>query len=378
MGCPLTSFFEIEEFINGLPEKDKLLIKNLYDLSSSDTAIEIPKTLEQKVVRYLIGCENGDLNNAERQKLLNNIKNQRIVRVVNRWTYESALYNYWRAFRPGMNTINMEKLTKWLKENITEKEEGCDFCNPEKYTPEDSFGRIYGKYCVTSANLARFEEFHSLLIFNKHNPLDFNREEFFDYMETAFRWFSRVKDISNNYRFPLLVWNCLPRAGASRVHGHMQLLAGASIFPKMKLIVDSSIRFFDRHKRNYFEALYEVHNILGLSRYRHGVKIMCYLTPIKEREIFIMSEKIDDIFIDILYNILRGYIDTLKVISFNLSLYEIPLNENGNCLYITRIVDRGNVFTQTSDIAAMELYASPVIAQDPLQLRKKVFDHWLE
>ena len=91
------------------------------------------------------------------------------------WTGEGAVFNSLRAQRPGLKVKNgknqLEKLIKNSAEN-------CDFCNPEKSTPEDSFGRVKGKFCITAANLAKYDAWSSLLIFKKHNPLEFTQRNY--------------------------------------------------------------------------------------------------------------------------------------------------------------------------------------------------------
>ena len=95
---------------------------------------------------------------------------------------------------------------------------------PETYTPKDLFGRVKGINSVTAANIAKYDVYSSLVIFKKHNPLEFNLEEFSDYIDTSFKWFEMVFNRDKNFQFPFFVWNCLPRAGASLIHGHAQIL----------------------------------------------------------------------------------------------------------------------------------------------------------
>ena len=51
------------------------------------------------------------------------------------------------------------------------------FSNPYENTPEDVFGRVIGKHCVTASNIAKGDGLHGLVIFNEFNPLHFSREE---------------------------------------------------------------------------------------------------------------------------------------------------------------------------------------------------------
>ena len=60
------------------------------------------------------------------------------------------------------------------------------------------------------------------------------------------------------------------------------------------------------------------------------------------------------------------------VVSYNMALYLPPLSPDGEDWRrfppLARLVDRGDPANKTSDIGAMELYASSVIAADPFRL----------
>ena len=79
---------------------------------------------------------------------LNFVKEQTIIRVINKVTGEASLFNPLRSSRPLLE----------YKEQI-EDEIGNDyhlFRQPLKFTPEDPFGRLIGSHGITSANLARY------------------------------------------------------------------------------------------------------------------------------------------------------------------------------------------------------------------------------
>ena len=66
--------------------------------------------------------------------------------------------------------------------------------------------------------------------------------------------------------------------------------------------------------------------------------------------------------------------------SFNLALYLPPFGnveeDWSGFPVLVRIVDRGDVNNKTSDMGAMELYASSVIASDPFRVIKALQDHF--
>ena len=76
----------------------------------------------------------------------------------------------------------------------------------------------------TAANIAKYDVWSSLVIFKNHNPLEFNLKEFSDYIYITFQWFDKVLNEDRDYKFPFLYGIAFPRAGASQIHGHAQIL----------------------------------------------------------------------------------------------------------------------------------------------------------
>ena len=74
------------------------------------------------------------------------------------------------------------------------------------------------------------------------------------------------------------------------------------------------------------------------------------------------------------YDVLECYRTRLGVSSFNLVLYMPPIAPSpedwSGFPVMARAVDRGDPMNHTSDMGAMELYASSVIASDPLRVAR--------
>ncbi len=108
--------------------------------------------------------------------------------------------------------------------------------------------RIETKGVVTASNLFKYcGPEHGLLLFKRHNPLQFTASEVAELLHCASQWFtsaaiphihtglgassSAVSRLAASTAsgggcsalFPLLLWNCMPRAGASQFHGHAQV-----------------------------------------------------------------------------------------------------------------------------------------------------------
>ncbi|HNT29586.1 MAG TPA: hypothetical protein PKL83_01395 [bacterium] len=287
-------------------------------------------------------------------------KEQDIVKVFNRLTYEGTLYNSVRARRPLKIALKEDDFKKALKSAKR------DF----DYVPEDVFGSVRGTHSFTSANIAKYDSMHSLVIFDDDNPLDFDRDEIRDYFDTAVQWFHKAHATVPEAIYPLFIWNCLWKSGGSIVHGHAQiLLASDRHYARVDYLRHVSHEYEKKYVSNYFADLYRVHEALGLGLEHEHIRLMAYLTPLKEKELLIFTPKVDEVFTDFLYEVLHCYIHDIGVMSFNLAMAFPPFKhrdeEWGHFPVVVRIVDRGDPLSKISDIGAMELYAQSVVASDP-------------
>jgi len=316
---------------------------------------------------YDVECAEGHLKVSESlkerfgTKFIESAENQRIISTYNRWTGEGSLFNSMRLKKPAMDTEPVRKVL----DKLIEDKKRCDFCKPELYTPEDDFGRVVGKHSITASNIAKYDAWSGLLIFRKHDPLDFTLEEFSDYIMTASEWF-KMAEKSSGFHFPFMVWNCLPRAGASQIHGHMQLLLGRRPYARIAFLDDVSSRYRERYGSSYPDDVFSVHHALGLGAESGEACVYASITPLKEKEIIITFKtdvSRDSDLQNHLFKILRCLIDECGVYSFNLAMH--PFNAEMEIPGLIRIIDRGNIASASSDMGGMELFGSSVIGSDP-------------
>lgn len=373
----MNSFLNLEEIVKELKTRDEdsfKLFNSIFQVSSASGEVGIPLSFREKVHTYF-GHKDEQGNIIETKKeVIKRIQTQKVVKTYNKWTGEGSLFNSLRAGRPGMRPEERSQEQKKIQEYIEESKEDCDFCEPEKYTPDDVFGRIEGKHCITGANIAKYDAWNSMIFFKKHNPLDFTQDELSDYIETGFKWFKKVHNYDKQFRFPFFLWNCLQKAGASQVHGHAQILMTDQIhYAKPQFLRKIFRNYMQLTGRNYFKDLYSVHKALGLAL---DVDILGFanITPLKEKEFIIISKdkpsKNENVK-ETIYKVLRCYIDELGVSSFNLAI-SCPAFGETFFPYIIRIIDRGSIFKPTADMGAMELYGSSVISDDPYNVIKTV------
>jgi hypothetical protein len=299
------------------------------------------------------------------------VREQTVVKVTNPATWEATLFSPLRSRRPR-DVAGHGDLAAVIRDT-----EGGPFCHPESNTPADTFGRVRGARVVTGANAALAEAHHGVIVFDRHDPLDFDAELIADVLATGRAWAERARSDDPGAGNYVLVWNCLWRAGGSIVHGHAQALLGAGPHvARLERLRRDVERYRTVSGANLVEDIVAIHRDLGLVRDFDGGALVANLTPIKEREMLIVgaagSDELDPSFVDALSRALIAYRDRVGVRSFNLALWTPPLGDGAAAWRwlppMVRIVDRGDPFERSSDIGAMELYGTPIVASDPYDL----------
>ena len=336
--------------VAALPASSRERFQRIFHVSTTVGRLNPPETMYEWIEGYF-----GSVDA---------VREQRIIKVTNLVTMEGALFNELRARRPmearAPSDAVMEARTRV----------GDPFCHPEEGTPEDVFGRVRGKHSITASNIAKYDGFHGLVIFDEHDPLSFDAEEVADYVDTAYRWALEAHKVDPKAKYFFLMWNCLWKAAASILHGHMQMTLTQDMhYPKVEALRRAALAYRQEHGSNYFDDLYAAHADLGLGFEREGVRIIAYLTPVKERETLLLADELSPSLKRALYDTLACFRDRLGVQSFNVGLYMPPLAEveedwSGFPIMV-RAVDRGDPVNRTADIGGMELYAANVIGTDP-------------
>src|SRR5207245_2282543 len=199
-----------------------------------------------------------------------------------------------------------------------------------------------------------------------------------DRLATARRWAQAAHDDDPAARYYFLLWNCLWRAGGSIVHGHMQMTATRSMhYPKIEQLRRQAIAYDERHRRDYFDDLWRVHEALGLGVERGSARVFASLTPVKESEVVILGRAgEDEVTLAPAIALAIGAFRARGVVAYNFALFLPPLSTDGNDWRRfppqARLVDRGDPAHKTSDIGAMELDAASVVGADPFRVVRKL------
>lgn len=342
----------LQEAIFALPPEERDRVARIYHITTTTGRLVPPPAMVPWIEQHF-----GSLAAVEAQ---------RIVKVTNLITLEGALYNELRAQRP------MEARGAAIAEADIGRT-GDPFCQPEEGTPADIFGRVRGERCITASNVAKYDGFHGLVIFDEHNPLAFSAEAIADYFQTALSWARKAHNADNAARYFFLLWNALWRAGASIIHGHAQItLTRGMHYARVEALRRAALLYRLAHGDNYFDDLVRAHRILGLATTYGSTQVLAHLTPTKEKEVLLIGQRVDRDLTDALYRVLDTFVNRLGVQSFNVALYLRPIDavqeDWTDFPPILRIVDRGDLSNRTSDIGAMELFASSVIASDPYRV----------
>jgi len=352
------SIVRLEKIIDALPAEEKALFQRIYTVTTTAGELHISTSMEPWVRQHFGSVEA--------------VTTQKVVKVTNMVTSEGALFNRLRASRPADG-----KHQKGIDAQLQDVSNNDLFRYPEDNTPEDTFGRIVGKHCITGSNIAKYDGLHGVVIFNDFNPLHFSREQVIDYIDVSREWAKRAQAKQPQARYFFFMWNCLWRAGASIYHGHAQvMLTRDRHYAKIDGLRRAALSYKQNYGSNYFTDLFRVHRSVDCAVDKAGVRILAHLTPFKDNEVILMAEELNLPLKERIYEVLACFRDRMNVTSFNLGLVTPPLAETEESWegfpVMVRIVDRGDLGSRASDIGGMELYASSVISSDPFELARQL------
>jgi len=356
--CPFPTIIELPRLVESLPDESRERFQRIFRLSSTTGHLNPPPVMHPWIERYF-----GSLKAVQRQQ---------IIKLTNIITWEGALFNDLRARRP------MEARDHTNVQHIVQGNGSGPFRKPLEGTPEDTFGRVQGRHSITASNIAKYDGFHGLVIFDEHNPLHLDLEAVSDYLDTALAWASRAHVTDPSARYFFFMWNCLWKSGASITHGHAQMTLTRDMhYAKIEALRRGALAYRQQYGSSYFDDLYIVHRDLGLTFSDGNVRSLAYLTPIKEKEVLLMADEVNDDLKREIYRALSSFTQALNVLSFNLALYmpplEVPADEDWTGFpVLVRIVDRGDLGNKVTDFGGMELYAQSVIGTDPFFIAQQL------
>jgi hypothetical protein len=272
-------------------------------------------------------------------------KKQKLIFINDKILGKSAIFNLSRKKRPQPN----------IETQIQEKD---PFCNYQTETPPDEIGRLENKSSVTVSNLSKMADYHSLVIFKKHNFSDLNEQDFLSAINLAQEWFEKIQDLDNKIKTKIFIWNYHFRSGASVLHPHFQLLAYKSFLLKVQELKEKLENYQKNFQSHYFEDYFNLMTKVNLAKENDDLKVWVSLTPKKERGLNFYGDLFKGA--KFLWEILQKLFQT-GTQSFNL-FYLLDLNYGF-------FVDRGETSKLNSDFGALEIFGIKIISSDPTELK---------
>src|ERR687895_2725340 len=237
---------DLPDLISDLSPEDRILADRIFEVSTTTGRLDPPEAMYAWIEKSF-----GSVDH---------VTAQRIVKVTNRITLEGTLFNELRASRPLDTGVSLD-----LDREIAATE-GDPFCRPKEGTPADVFGRVEGDHATTASNVAKYDGFHGVIVFDDHNPLHLTPEKVAGYVSVGLQWGRKALETDPEARNPFLMWNCLWRAGGSIIHGHAQVTATrGKHYPKVEHLRRTALSYRVEHGSDYLEDLYRVHDALALA-----------------------------------------------------------------------------------------------------------------
>lgn len=342
---------DLPDIIAALPDDKRARFERIFRVDAVAGECRVPGPMQPWVERHL-----GPVAAVERQ---------RVVRVTNLVTFEGALFNPLRSGRPLQ-----------LRDGPGDQRPADDvFADPLRTTAEDVFGRVRGKHCITTSNVARWDGQCAVLIFDAFDALAFTREHLRDYFATALEWARRAHAHDPGARYFAWMWNGGLKGGASIPHAHAQMGLGRGVhYAFVERLRRAALAYRAQHGADYFADLMAAHRDVGLGLAVAGLDGFAHLAANRSKDVWVYGQAFDQRLADALHDALRGLIERTGTGAFNAAVIMPPLfgpaeEDWSGFPVIARIGDRGAPAMISSDVGAMDLYGQNVIAADPFAVR---------
>ncbi len=352
------SILDLPDRIAALAPEARARFERLFEVTRSEGECFVPDTMRAWAIETF-----GSIEAIERQT---------VIRVTNTVTWEGAQYNPIRMRRPmPIRTADGGRQT-------ADKEPVFDiFANPLVSTAADTFGRVHGKHCVTTSNIARWEGMNAVLIFDVFDPLAVDAAHMRDYFAASREWAHRARRIAPDARHFAWMWNGGPMGGASIPHAHAQLaLARGRSYAFIERLRLAALGYRARYGSNYFADLLAAHADVGLGFELGGVPGLINLGALRGNDTWLLGTAFDETLASAFARALRALVDRAGTRAFTASVVMPPINADGAAErpddpdwqgfpFIARIVDRGRANAASSDIGSLDLFGASVISHDP-------------
>ncbi|XP_068081499.1 uncharacterized protein [Anabrus simplex] len=321
----------------------------MYSVEVQEASIKFNRKLEQKVKSWLGNDE----------KLYKEAQAQMIFSLQDHYNHRFTVYNAVRGKRPATGSHKPNKM--FVSEPANDEKSKCDFCHPLTMTAEDNFGRIYGKYSVSAANIFKLNKWHALFITKQHSLFNITEVEFIDLFNTAIKWFKTVNAMDHIARYPVLFWDMFPHAGASQMHVHVHGILGTNGYPgQFGDLFSMTKNFRSKEHSYYWTSVIKMHEALGLVLRFNKVVALAPLVPHRSHELWLISNEPCKELFQLLYYTVKMYQSGLSQFCFSMGgALPVPNQEfdpEKSLPSVIQIGTRGDCSSSVNDISSVELY----------------------
>lgn len=204
------------------------------------------------------------------------IKQAKILSPLKNFEEDTVTFEYRTDPLTGRNTTVIKGMLNYVGKFLTSDGDllcalvektraNCPFCpeNVKTKTPmfPKSFladGRIQAGDAVVVPNLLGHAEQSVLAILSREHHLkltDFTPRMLLDGFRGGMEYLKRLSEVDVSVRFPVFVFNYLTPAGSSIFHPHMQILVRDRPFYLVKLLMDKSQAYWEKHGTSYWRDL---------------------------------------------------------------------------------------------------------------------------
>lgn len=336
--------------------------QTIYAVSLRNGSVSLPVPFQAKVKKWL----------GNNEELFKDVFHQEIIHVVNKLTREHTVFNPLRDKRPVSLPDVPE--AQYYEQLMKDSAKSCDFCDFKGYTAEHTFHRVENEFAFSASNTFKMDTLHALFAMKQHDPLRWSAKMFIGLMNLTLTWFDKAHGVFPSARFPSMIWDVLPKCGASQVHPHLH----GFLDPERYHGVSESWRlggqdYFNIEGTNLFTDMAQLASSLGLAVSYKSAVAFASLVPRKDHEVVVMAPVAGRDFFEMIYFVLRAFVDDLPQYCFSMGITYPALSGMEAVLpAYARIITRGAVTDLRADISSLELFTATNVNIDPFRVIKVV------
>ncbi|CAG5134701.1 unnamed protein product [Candidula unifasciata] len=328
---------------------------SIFTLKTRKATLSIPEGFRSKVRGWL----------ANNEDLYQEIFVQDIIHIISEFTREHTVFNPLRDKRPIQPPDQSQ--SEYFDELLKATAKTCDFCNFTHFTAEHTFGRVQSKHAFTASNIFKIDTLHAVVAMKQHDPLHWSLEEFVDLFRLTETWIKKANSHYPQARYPALIWDILPKCGASQVHPHLQLVLDFERYHgEIEAWRRGAQEYYSLHNSNYFTDLVAVYSALNLTVTYGSAVAFASLVPKRDHEMVIMAREPSTDFYTLLFAVLRAFIDDFHKMCYSMGMaYPAVDTPEGKLPIYARVITRGFVTDIRSDISSFEMFLATNVNIDP-------------